>query len=308
MLKLLLSGIKRSWPWSVGAIVFIIAFLFGDIQGYLKIIDVISSNKWALYILLIFPPLCVILIGLVKVLSENLLEKTAKGDTIDKPLFKRLHLETSRKIDLDGLVSTYTKTEVESIFETPLHSIRHKRSVYETGKFSDFHFEFIPIQRTNNGTITHRLVYQTNSIIIWEVIFTPPLTMGERASYAFSQTTFGPHAVYLEQIHEKLTSGFLVRDFDHWRKTMKSPTDKLIMRLEFPKNYEISLPDSSGFRVYSRESVAEEETIRLRNEKSFSAKKDILTGQWQLELIVQKAKAGLSYSLEWIPPRRPKMD
>ena len=83
--------------------------------------------------------------------------------------------------------------------------------------------------------------------------------------------------------------------------------DVLHLRIEFPRGYPISLPSTGGFGVYQGPAEVLSEKTRLVAQNAFVATNGSQGDQWTLELRATQARAGSSYEISWIPPRKERL-
>lgn len=301
---------RRSWLWSSSTVIVLIPFLFGGLSGYLAIAEYVAAHGWTVYALLSLPFLCLVLVGALKVIGDELLQisreiSAKEPDTIPRPLYKRLKMLAERQFRLDGLVVTYNQVEIEAIADVPIPSVRHRRSaVEEAVSFKEADLQFEARYRNGMGDMKARILNITDNLITWLVEFTPPLTKGQRATYAYRQSSKDTFPVTLEQIYEELAANKRDTDFAYWRFLVVAPTDELHMKIEFPPEYHIRLPFGGGYNVYLGTAEDSWEKNRLKTERCFSATLDPLSKCWTIELLIKHAQMGLTYTLEWIPPTR----
>lgn len=202
---------------------------------------------------------------------------------------------------------SYSQAEIQSTSDTGLEFVRHRNIAELPNENESLFLEFTPGMRSDFGAVSHRILKQNPELLVWIVLFDPPLCSGQIASYSYKQNNGMLKNWTFEDIEEMFDAGIITQKVACLRYTLLVPADSFKVTLEFPPGYPISLPSSGGIGVYH--SVVEDlaEKTRLIAENSFAANFDRTTKQWVLQLEVNQARAGLSYELQWIPPRRQKI-
>jgi len=202
---------------------------------------------------------------------------------------------------------SFTQAEIQSTSDTGLEFVRHRNIADLPDENESLFLEFTPGERRDRGTIKRQILKQSPELLTWMVLFDPPLPMGQTASYSYRQNNGMLKNWTLEDVEEMFNAGTITKKVAFLRYTLLVPIKDFKVTLEFPPGYPISLPSSGGIGVYH--SVVEDlaEKTRLIAENSFAATFDRTTKQWVLQLAVNQARAGLSYELQWIPPRRQKI-
>lgn len=223
-------------------------------------------------------------------------------DTLYKWL--RLHHHVKRLSNRTLIANTQVELQVTS--DSGLDSVRHRNIAEKPGELENLLLEFVPGKRDDQGRIDHRIGMHNPDLVLWYVLFDPPLRKGQIVSYSFTQTQeFFKYWTFEE--YEQFFMLSANRRFASLRRTVIAPIDELKITIEFPPGYPITLPASGGFTVYRSAAEDYPEKTRLIAKNSFLANYDRASNQWVIQLGVDYAKLGLSYEIQWIPPRKDKI-
>ena len=215
------------------------------------------------------------------------------------PLYKRTRLHIEHNLAKSGRVTTVNQVAIQ-VTAAFLSSIEHgKVTTDSASKLKNFSHEFLPDHQYGQGSVLERILKSSEDHFLWLIEFTPPLLQGQTASYSYKQSYDDVHTMTYEALSKEMLSGLTTTNFCGWRFLVTVPTDELNMKFTFPSGYPISLPRCKVYLGWAEDSV---ETTRLIASDSFSATQDSTSGSWTLELLVQSARVGLTYALEWVPP------
>ena len=232
--------------------------------------------------------------------DELLIPGTQQLDQV-RSIYKRRRMHIERQLSWQNLVQARTQIELEVIAESPLQAIRHRNIADAARAPVQFHFE--PGYQQGNGDMTARVMRNDSQILVWSVEFTPPLVQHQTASYAYEQITQYTESCSYERCYQEFRTGQRHGFFAYLRYTMTVPTDELYIKTQFPPGYKLALPSSGGFAVYLGFAEDIEEKTKIITNHGFAANFDAATQSWSLELLVQSARMGLTYELQWLPPR-----
>lgn len=236
------------------------------------------------------------------VLDELMTPGTHEVSNLPPYLYKRLSLHTYQKIFPLGRCISTTQIEIKVTSNTSLESVLHRFITDNETPAEPMKLQFKPGQRSDVGTIAHRILKNTDDILVWMIDFNPPLKLNQKASYTYVQTRNKWHSWTYEDCEKLHNAGMIIEPLARARWTVVIPVEDFKYTIEFPPNYTISLPSSSGFGVYLGLAEELKEKTRLVVERSFSANYDQVKKQWFLELHVKNARPGLQYEIQWIPP------
>jgi hypothetical protein len=236
-----------------------------------------------------------------KLLQSQTSQPSNQPDT----LYKWIKLHHYIKRRSDRTLVTTTEVELEVTADSGLESVRHRNIGEKPGELENLILNFVPAKREDYGRIEHKIDVQNPELLVWYVLFRPPLRKGQIVSYSFTQTQeFSRYWSYEEHEPYLLNS---TKRYAHIRRTVLAPIEDFMFSLEFPQGYPITLPSSGGFNVYRSSAEDHLEKTRLITGGNFLARLDPVTKQWLLHLHVINAKIGLSYEIQWIPPRKDKI-
>ncbi len=214
--------------------------------------------------------------------------------------YQRTKLYISKQILPEGFSETLKQTEIEVIGDNELSVIRH-RVINLSSPIEQFKLDFQQGYRKDGGEITARVLAIHDHICVWAIEFTPPLAIGQKASYSYK--TYGRYySSTAEDVESQYKNGRRSKKFELWSVKIAAPTDELEMQILFPLNFSIALPPTGGFSVYAgtHEQIKEKAFIKEKN--GFVAKFDEKLRRWTMTLNVSPAHFGYVYELQWIPP------
>lgn len=215
-----------------------------------------------------------------------------------------------RRFRHDYHVTLYPDRSVISAFRIAMQAtslsevstIRHRSFRSSLASKVPKKLDFLPISRSDNGAINHRIFTNIPDFLQWNVVFDPPLSPNEKAVYEYRHTMTNVHPWTIEECSDLFKQGLISSMWCTTDVMIGFPTDLLCMSVTLPNDYDIALPLNGGFRTTVQTSDNLIEKTRLIKENAFQAKHDERNNQWTLTLTVKNPKQGYAYYLEWIPP------
>lgn len=220
-----------------------------------------------------------------ELLSAEASQLNHESDTLYKwlKLHHRIKRFTDRKI-----IST-TQVELQATSDIGVETVQHRTIAGLPNENDGLILEFMPGQRDDYGEIKHRIVKQNPELLVWTVLFQPPLRKRQIVSYAFSQIK--PFYKYwtFEDYEHMFNIGATVRRYAYMRRTVLAPIEDFMISLEFPPGYPITFPSSGGFNVYRSSAEDHIEKTRLIAGKNFRPTliKPKINGYFNLMWIMQ---------------------
>lgn len=215
--------------------------------------------------------------------------------------FKIIYLKREKEITLAGGAVSETEIELECLENEvkfyPVTGIScfDKR---ETGYFN-LKINMVPIYR-ENGETELRILRCDKNFYYFHVVFKPSLRWGERVRFKTVISNENSQLMSRDKILELIKADKYIMNEPLERNSVmiSYPTDKLIKRLIFPKDYELR---QMFFSVSTRGVEQIREKKRLEENNCFSADKDE-SGKWICALNVDNPVMGMAYYIYWEPP------
>jgi hypothetical protein len=210
---------------------------------------------------------------------------------------------TSRvSVDLDGTVRHANEITIESISEQ-LASVEHELSLLSPFKIEDFEFDFFDGSTSSDAKVTRGLRSEGDKAVLWYVTFSPPLGLGQTATYSYEARMKGLYPLTQEAAAACADEGDEARAHEEW--IIVAPTEKLDFCMRFPRGYAISAPRFSVLTGLS-DHVDKSQVDALRRASAFSAART--GGEWELRLVVSQPRIGSQYRISWQPPTQTEYD
>lgn len=238
---------------------------------------------------------------------SEILDAITAEDAVNMPktenyLFKRRKLESVYELFPDRSRISTTFIEFEATSDLEVESVRHRSIADIVDEFDGLELNFEPGRRSNEGTMTNRIIRKDANILIWLVEFTPPLKRGEVVFYSYSYKKLRTLNWTREDCEVLFRDGLSSKQLAAWRYTLSAPTELFTITVRFPDNYPIALPPSGGFCAYFGMAEDLQEKTKLIAENAFTANYDTAHNKWEVNLKVNNGRVGMSYELQWIPP------
>jgi len=162
------------------------------------------------------------------------------AEAASPPLLVRLTVRSELDIALDGIRND-TQVTVQSLEDAVTHTA-HGIIIDDLGPQADVRPQSLEVwSHSTSVTVSHRMVVEDPKRPLFQVLFDPPLTRGQRLTYHYAVVTANYFPMTKEELDRRIAAGqyHLTAPFCEKAYNVGSPTGHLYLRLTFPPLFEI---------------------------------------------------------------------